>query len=212
MKSSYNQEHWESKIAAYLNEEWSQKPSPFVRLAAKYFKPSGRVLELGAGAGQDGLWLEKQGFAVTLTDGNTSAFDVIAQKSIKHTKPIAMDVTGEFPFEDATFDVVYAQLVLHYFDDETMNRIMNEAHRVLGQDGVIAIMVNTIEDPEYTSDPTAHNGFIETDKLLKRYFSIESLAPFVGKFKPIVFDNRGRTPKDDAVGNSGMIQFIGEKY
>ena len=40
-------------------------------------------------------------------------------------------------------------------------------------------------------------------------FSKESLEPFVKDFEPLLFDENGRTPKDDAVSNSGMIQFIG---
>lgn len=54
---TYNSQHWKEKIAAYQKEDWSRLPSPFVQLCDQYFKDGGRVLELGTGAGQDGLWL-----------------------------------------------------------------------------------------------------------------------------------------------------------
>lgn len=212
MSSNYDSKYWSSKIQGYLQEDWSRLPSPFVRLASAHFKPGSRVLELGSGAGQDGIWLEEQGFDVVFSDGNTSAFDNIQSKSKKHTRPVDFDITARFPFNDNSFDVVYAQLVLHYFDDETMLRIMNEIKRVLSKNGILALMVNSVEDPEYKDSSNNESGILIKDKLLKRYFSVNTLKPFVDGFSPIVFNDKGRTPKDDAVNNSGMIQFVGKLY
>ena len=211
MNNSYSNEHWRKKIQSYLSEEWSTQPSPFAKQVAGTFKSGGKILELGTGAGQDGIWFEEQGFEVFLSDGNTDAFDTIQQKSIKLTRPVQFDLTQEFPFEDSSFDVVYAQLVLHYFDDKTMDHIMMEIYRVLSSQGILAFMVNTVNDTEYLAAKVDDSGIIKTNKLLKRYFSVETLAPFVINFTPILFDNQGRTPKDDAVGNAGMVQFVGVK-
>ncbi len=209
MSSTYNKDHWKKKIAGYFNEDWSSLPSPFVQLSQPYFKPGGRVLELGTGAGQDGLWLETQGFDVVLSDGDDEVFDQLQAKSHKHTRPVTFDITEKFPFADSSFDVVYAQLVLHYFNDEIMYKIMNEIKRVLADDGVLACMVNTVEDPEYKETPNDGSGIIETKGLTKRFFNKASLAQFVEEFNQLLFNEEGRTPKDDAVSNSGMVQFIG---
>lgn len=207
--STYNPQYWRKKIAAYQEEDWSTKPSPFVQLSARYFKKRSKVLELGAGAGQDGLWLESQGFSVVMSDGDSGLFDSLKKKSTAGSRPVQFDLTKQFPFSDNAFDVVYAQLVLHYFEDKEMLEIMKEIERVLSPGGVLACMVNTIEDPEYKELAKDKSGIIKTDKLLKRYFSVESLKPFVTNFEPLLFNAHGHTPKDDAVGNSGMIQFIG---
>lgn len=210
MSKPYNIEHWRKKVGGYLGEAWASKPSPFVKLVQPYIKPNSNVLELGTGAGQDGLWLESQGYFLTLTDGDDSAFAIIQSRSINDTHPIKFDITQKFPFEDNTFDAVYAQLVLHYFDDKTMYAIIEEIKRVLKNAGLLAIMVNTVEDPEYKNVPSDGTGILETDKLTKRYFTVETLKPFVKDFEPLLFNAEGRTPKDDAVSNSGMIQFIGK--
>lgn len=207
--NDYNPEHWKKKLPKYLEEAWSKVPSPFVQMASKYFEPHSKVLELGTGAGQDGIWLESQNFDVTLTDGDAVAFDEIIKRSTKGTRPLKMDITKRLPFKDQTFDVVYAQLVLHYFDDKTMNKIMSEIKRVLKPGGILACMVNSTNDPEYDERLEDSSGLINVDGLFKRYFSVESFSPLVQGFDPILFDNRGRTPKDDAVQTSGMIQFIG---
>ena len=158
--NSYNRDHWKKKITSYLAEDWSRQASPFVQLSEPYFKRGAKVLELGTGAGQDGVWLEEQGFKVILSDGDDTAFDQVQQKSRYNTRPIKFDLTERFPFETASFDAVYAQLVLHYFDDETMHKIMNEIKRVLVDDGILSFMVNTVLDPEYKDTPNDGTGII----------------------------------------------------
>lgn len=211
MSSSYNQHHWQKKIADYQNKAWATKPSPFVQIVAPHLQPAASILELGTGAGQDGIWLEEQGFKVTFSDGDEFAFESITKKSPNHSVPIKFDLTEPFPFNNKTFDAVYAQLVLHYFDDQQMYKIIAEIERVLVNNGVLALMVNTTEDPEYTEVENDGTGIIRTEKLLKRYFNLETLRPFVSNFKPILFNSEGRTPKDDAIENAGMVQFVGQK-
>ena len=207
--NDYNPSHWKKKLPKYLAEEWSNRPSPFVQMIEKYLQPKARVLELGTGAGQDGLWLESNGFDVTLTDADDVAFKEISNRSAKGSNPKLMDITKSFPFDENSFDGVYAQLVLHYFDDEMMYKIMAEIKRVLKPGGILACMVNSTNDPEFDETLEDSSGLINVDGLIKRYFTVGTFSPFVQGFDSILFDNRGRTPKDDAVQTSGMIQFIG---
>ena len=207
--SGYNRNHWDKRLSTYLSDEWSRYPSPFVQLTAKYLNPGSKILEIGTGAGQDGLWLESQGFDVTLTDGSDMSFHEISKRSAKSTKPKTMDITQPFIFGENSFDTVYAQLVLHYFDDDTMSRIVGEIKRVLRPKGILACMVNSTSDPEYKRELEDASGLIHVDGLVKRYFSVETFLPFVSDFEVLLLDENGRTPKDDAVKTSGMLQFIG---
>lgn len=145
-----------------------------------------------------------------MTDADDVAFDQIRHRATNDVNLQLLDLTKRFPFEANTFDVVYAQLVLHYFDDDMMHKIMKEIKRVLKPGGVLACMVNSTKDPEYNEKLEDSEGLINVEGLIKRYFSVDSLKPFVQDFEPIVFDEQGRTPKDDAVNTSGMVQFIGE--
>ncbi len=207
--NDYNPDHWKEKIPKYLAEQWSNRPSPFVQIAAKYFKPNAKVLELGTGAGQDGMWLNSKGYEVVMTDGDDIAFDQIKQRANSEVDVRLLDLTNSFPFEDSSFDAVYSQLVLHYFDDEMMHSIIQEIKRVLKPGGVLACMVNSTSDPEYDEKLEDSQGLINVGGLIKRYFTVETFKPFVKDFEPTIFDTNGRTPKDDAVKTSGMIQFIG---
>lgn len=146
-----------------------------------------------------------------MCDGSDAAEASIRAKSKVKANPVIFDITKPFPFDDNSFDVVYAQLVLHYFNDQEMSEIIEEIERVLVPGGVFACMVNTIEDPEYKELSTDDSGIIHTPGLLKRYFSVDTFRPFIKNFETIVFNAEGRTPKDDIVGNSGMVQFVGSK-
>ena len=167
-------------------------------------------MELGTGAGQDGLWFHSQGFDTTLTDATNVAFDSIKERSKNNIKISQVDITESLPFQDNSFDVVYAHLVLHYFNDEAMKSIISEIQRVLCKEGLLACMVNSTKDPEYDRFLENNEHLIGSGKIQKRYFSTASFLPFVAEFSTVVIDDNGRTPKDNEVGTSGLVRFLGK--
>lgn len=60
-----------------------------------------------------------------------------------------LDVSKPLPFEENTFDVIYAHLSLHYFSKEQTNAILSEIQRVIKRGGIFATLLNTKMDPEY---------------------------------------------------------------
>lgn len=207
---SYSKEYWDNKIQKYKQEDWSRNPSPFARLVLPYISGE-NILELGTGAGQDGLWFAHEGKKVVMSDATDFNFREIKKHAKDGVELVKFDITHTFPFKDKSFDAVYAQLVIHYFDNETTKFIFSEIYRVLRDGGVVALMVNSIDDPEYDKSIANGEDIVVMQGIPKRYFSVESLTPFVENFEAILFSNKGCTPKDDAVNNSGMIQFIGSK-
>lgn len=208
----YSKDYWSKKVAGYADEAWSNQPSPFAELAAKQLRPKSVILELGAGIGQDGLWFASQGHKVILSDATDQHFAEITERAkgadIELQK---IDLLAPLPFDDNNLDVVYAHLVLHYFDDETMKSIIKEIERVLKPGGLLACMVNTQTDEEYDPAEADDSDIIEYRGISKRFFTTDSLQRFMGNFDTVLLDDQGRTPKDEAIGNSGMIQFIGAK-
>lgn len=210
MANTYNAEYWQKRIPQYLSSDWSHEPSPFARIVKNHLAIGSKILELGTGAGQDGSWFKKQGFEVLLTDGDDAAFEEILARSGGELDLLKVDISQDLPFEDNSFDAVYAQLVLHYFNDETTRAILKEIKRVLKPGGILACMVNSTDDPEY--DASAEDGahLLEVKGLVKRYFTKESFAPFVGDYEPLLFNAEGKTAKDSEANTFGMIQFIGK--
>jgi len=115
----------------------------------------------------------------------------------------------------------FAQLVAEYVKPTSVilelgtgaaqDAIINEINRVLRPGGIVACMVNTTSDPEYQAAKVDDSGLLIVDGLTKRFFTPEIFSTFVSNFAPLLIDAEGKTPKDDAVSNSGMIRFIGRK-
>ena len=65
---------------------------------------------------------------------------LVPNKSLKIVK-------NKYNFENQSFDVIYAHLSLHYFDDLIIDRIMDNLHRILRKGGMIFIKCKSIDDP-----------------------------------------------------------------
>lgn len=117
----------------------------------------------------------------------------------------------ELQFEDASFDVVYAHLSLHYFDYETTVRLIGEVQRVLKPGGVFAFFVNSVHDPEYNTGEKLEDDYFQIDKTAKRYFSVETARAFTRYFDVSLLDDLGETYKDRAIGVHNLVRFIGTR-
>src|SRR5437667_4563648 len=114
--------HWSNRHKTYATQDWINKPSLFAETAITYFPAKGKVLDLGAGQGQDSRFFAEQGYEVVSTDleqialqqSRSKLSDALQQKVTIQK----LDLRDELPFKDETFDVVYAHLSLHYFDYE----------------------------------------------------------------------------------------------
>lgn len=209
------QKYWEGKHKKYNLADWIEKPSLFAEFAVKYFPKQGKVLDLGAGQGQDSRYFSSLGYEVISTDLSDWALEV----SKKHARDHKLDIDfqkldlskGLLPYDDESFDVVYASLSLHYFDDKITEKLFSEIRRILKKDGVVAILLNNIIDPKTQYLTKIADGlFVNPEGILRRFFSLDYLKNKVnGKFNSIIMDDKGEALlKDDPVD---LIRFIGSK-
>ena len=207
---------WQEKHDGYAARDWSKKPSIFVEEIVEYFPAGSRILELGCGQGQDGLWLAgARGFHVIATDFEQSALDISRQRKldqdVQNIVFESLNLDELFVYDDEKFDVVYSHLALHYFDTETTKQVFNEIYRVLKPGGIVAFLVNSVNDPEYNRGTKLEDDYFETEGTKKRYFSAESVKKFVEKFDVIICDEKGETYKDIDKGVHHLVRFVGKK-
>lgn len=96
------------------------------------------------------------------------------------------DVSKPLPYEDCSFDFIYARLVLHYLPKIELLQALDELHRVLKKNGKIFIVVrslkcyeatfeNAIHDPitgltTYTSnDGSSYSRFFHSENSIQEY-------------------------------------------
>lgn len=205
---------WANLHKNYQKQTWIDEPSIFAQQAIDYFPSSGKVLELGCGQAQDGRFFSERGYDVTSTDIEESALKLARDKASATDANITfrnIDLREELPFEDEAFDVVYAHLSIHYFDTETTTRLINEIERVLKPGGVFAFLVNSVNDPEYSSGKELETDYFQVKDAKKRYFSIDTASNFTTQFEVNLLDSLGETYKDSAKGVHNLIRFIGTK-
>jgi len=206
---------WAAKHAEYKESEWIDRPSLFAEMALEYFPASGRILELGAGQGQDSRFFAENGYNVVSTDQSAAALATNREKLptelVQKVTIEAVDISQKLPYPDASFAVVYAHLSLHYFDEATTRQIFAEIRRVLVPGGLLVFLVNSTGDSEYNMGRKIEHDFFEVDDKEKRFFSIESAKEFVTDFTPKLIDNQGETYKDREKGIHNLIRFIGVK-
>ncbi len=207
-----DEELWDNIHAKkYSVSDWSQKPTLFAEVARGYFPPQGRLLEIGTGQGQDAKYFQSLGYAVIATDVSGRALES-ARNRVDGVEFVQLDTTNGLSFDDESFDIVYSHLALHYFDNETTEKVFSEIHRVLKSNGVFATITNTIEDPEIMDEGylELEHGFYETPSgMRKRYFSVGDMQRYTHQyFEPFLLDAQGETYKDDI---KTLIRFVGRK-
>lgn len=206
---------WSKIHSYYEKQDWINRPSLFAKEVINYFPQSGKVLDLGAGQGQDSRYFAKKGHEVVSTDMSDSALAINQEKITDEIKDKIsvrkLDLSKNFPYPDESFDILYAHLSLHYFDRETTMKIFNEIERVLKKGGTLAFLVNSTNDPEYGTGLTIEDDFFEVDNTQKRYFSVQTVKDFTSDFETILLDDSGETYKDRVKGVHNLIRFVGRK-
>jgi len=139
------------------------------------------ILELGCGQGNTTAFLVDYGREIIATDISTVA--------IKHTKKsygnktkittMQVDLENKLPFSENSFQVIVADLCLHYFTTEVTTKIMNEIKRVLKPNGYLIARVNSSKDEyaqkgKYEIEP----NYIMLKDIPMRFFTIEDTKKF----------------------------------
>jgi len=205
---------WNDLHRTYKNQEWINKASIFAEQALDYFPAKGKVLDLGAGQAQDSCYFAERGYNVTATDIEDSALELAEKKALSKSVDIKIqkiDLIEKLPFQTNSFDVVYSHLALHYFDHETTTNIFNEIYRVLKPGGTLALLVNSVNDPQYKTGEMIEDDYFQIGKSTKRYFSKDTINDFTQRFSIVVADEHGETYKDSAAGIHNLVRFIGKK-
>lgn len=169
-----------------IHEKYSTNKQPFGEWITDHYEiyPGFRILELGCGTGD--VWksrgsLLKDGCLLTLTDFSEGMLEQAKQNTLgwKQVDYKVVDIQ-EIPFEDCSFDIVIANMMLYHVPD--LDRGLSEVRRVLkpdgqfycatyGEHGIMEFINDTLHDygihGQIGKTFTLQNGSVS----LKRHFS-----------------------------------------
>lgn len=143
-----------------------------------------KLLDVGCGNGTDSLFLARHGFAVTATDFSKSGIDALRSEARRKGAAVEAklhDTAKKFPFPDASFDVIYAHLALHYFDDRTTRRVFSEMRRLLKRGGFFFVKCKSTKDCLYGVGDTVGPDMFRLGHV-RHFFTPQYLREMLGDF------------------------------
>lgn len=178
-----NDEYWANHINKDLEEDlWIEEYTT-------YFNSTGKCLDLGCGIGQYSKQLIKYGYDVTSADISDIALNKVKDFNENVVK---LDMRDKLPFQNNEFDLVFANLSIHYFPDEDTRKLMIEIKRILKEDGLFIGSVNGIEGLKVIGNETKeieYHFYEYKDKLI-RLFDINDIKRYLADFNIIKIDER----------------------
>ncbi|WP_431963022.1 class I SAM-dependent methyltransferase [Nocardia sp. bgisy134] len=164
-------QHWQSTYRANP-EMYGDEPSAPAIQAAQIFGAADvrAILELGAGHGRDALHFARVGFSVHATDFSDVGLHQLRERAdseaVEGLTTGIIDVRAPLPLPDASFDAVYAHMLLCMaLSSEEIVALVREIHRVLRPRGTFFYTVRHTGDPHYGAgidhgdDIFEHGGF-----------------------------------------------------
>ena len=168
----------------YQKSGGNQYPDPaLIRFVAKnYYKVKPRsdvkILDLGCGTGANLWYLAKEGFTAYGIDGSISGIRR-AQEKLDRENAKADIQLGDFihlPYDNEFFDAVIDVASIQHNDDDAINKIIAEIHRVLRKGGKYFGML--IESDENLSD----------NRFFTYYFDKKAVKANFSQFKSTIID------------------------
>ena len=112
---------------------------------------SGKLLDLGCGVGQYSKYFYDKGFSVTSADISERALSYLAER-YEGIDTVRVDMTEPLPFAEKSFDVVFANLSIHFFSESDTRSLIAEIKRVLKDDGIFVGSCNSSRAYKYIAD------------------------------------------------------------
>jgi SAM-dependent methyltransferase len=182
---------WDSYYEALLRGKRNLKRDPWLE-DWLHLIPKGnrkRALDIGCGSGHNSALLLEHGFEVAAFDFSKRALELC-----RHLAPKARAVWGDirkgWPFNDEKFELIVADLTLHYFAWDLTVSIVKEISARLMQNGLFASRFNSIRDANYGAEHgisvQGESNLLIVNGRQKRFFTRDCFSKLFGPLWSVI--------------------------
>jgi SAM-dependent methyltransferase len=149
------------------------------------------IMDLGCGCGEDTAYLRQQGFDTVSCDYSQEALRHLSGL-VHSTNVICFDMLDGLPFPSSAFNVVIANLSLHYFSWHDTEKVVADIRRVLAAGGCLICRVNSVADTEHGAGQGTRieENYYNVCGKPKRFFDKEKLGKLLRGWELLVCDER----------------------
>lgn len=192
----WNDKHKIHAISSIKTDDWLDSYRTILSNA------TGLILDLGCGVGNGILCLKDKMDKIVACDQSINAIDNIKKNFPDIREALCFNMLDGFDFADSSFEVVIADLSLHYFREADTVRILNEIKRILEPGGFLIARVNSTNDTNFGAgegEEIEPHLYRTSDGMFKRFFSSEDILKFFSMFNILSSEekqmDRYRLPK-----------------
>ena len=156
---------------------WLEPDAQCYLYAAKWAKEGKKdILDLGCGLGRHSIYFAKSNFNVTATDLSKDAIEYLDK--YKHEENLEINTVIadmlSLPFEDNSFDAVFAFHSISHTDSKGIKEILSEIRRVLRPDGAVFLTMCSKDTWSFTN---AHPPYILDNNTIIKESGLETGIP-----------------------------------
>jgi SAM-dependent methyltransferase len=202
----------ELKKLGYWNEIYSKKnyfgtgPTILALFAKELIDKYSisEILELGCGQGRDSIYFADLNCNVTATDISENAINFVKQAknelNLENLKLYVHDTLNPLDFDYTSFDLVYSNLALQFFNYQQLSRIFDNIKKVMKDDSYLLFSTKKPGDKYFNfGNKIAPNSF-EYKGITRFFFTKPELETLLQKsFTIISFEEDSHVNDDKTI-------------
>lgn len=185
-------DHWDQ----FYESAVSIQADPWLERHRWRFLPDMRILDIGCGNGANIPFLVSCSANVSACDYSEQAI-VQVMRTFPAVDPAVTDLRDPLPYEGRSFDIIIADLSLHYFTSDETDAIVAELHRVMNPGGMLLVRVNSTGEfySEDGCEQEIEPNLYLSQGNMKRYFDEPMIVRFFSPRFDIIETSQYTTSK-----------------
>lgn len=202
-------EHWKSQEEKELKNsvsDFALKTYSFI-MQKKYHN----LLDLGCGRSLEPIFFADKGLIVKAIDISQNRLESLRKYiQVSNLKNIHVECNDirNLPFDEIRYDVIYANLSLHYFDDKTTNEIFIKLYNILNSEGLLCIKTKSTKDHSYGNGELIEENMFDLNGHIRHYFDIHYMKKLLQSLHVISLEE---TFSINSNNKSAFIECIARK-